>query len=281
MRASCRRSGWAGDVLIPIVGARGPCRAAARTGSNPEWTQSSTSRADPKVAATGASADSTAWAYVRKVIEGFAWPRRFATVRMSWPWVIDIVADQCRRSCRRHLASTLARSGARRHHVLMRSGLTGTAPTANIQGPKLANYSRSSSRRHSVVGSSDTTRRFAVFVGSSRKMGLVRCSLSRITAMLESMVRRPSLRSSHRSAASSERRAPVTAAKRRATRACGSIWWSIRQRHGARQHRPNVLSAQGAPGLGLAPAETRDRHDVRRQPPPPHRQRDGRRSAVC
>ena len=101
-----------------------------------------------------------------------------------------------------------------------------------------ANSLRSSSRRRQRRRIERHDSRFAVFVGSSRRVGLVRCKVSRITAMLESMVRRPSLRSSQRSAASSERLAPVTAAKRRAIGACGSIWWSPTAPRALASNRP-------------------------------------------
>src|SRR5579872_4434511 len=134
----------------------------------------SESSARPKVVAIGASVDSMAWAYVRRVIEGFACPKRLATVRMSWPSAMDIVADQCRRSCRRHLGSTLAASRARRHHVDTRSGLAGVAPAEKIQGPYRAKSILSSSSAESVVVSSVITLRFAVLVGSSRSVGFDR-----------------------------------------------------------------------------------------------------------
>jgi hypothetical protein len=76
----------------------------------------------------------------------------------------------------------------------------------------------------SVAASSVTTRRFPVFVGSSRSCGLPTASglRSRMTAMLESIVSRDPRRSSQRSAASSDRRAPVTQVSRSATTAAGS-----------------------------------------------------------
>ena len=117
----------------------------------------------------------------------------------------------------------LHQSRARRHQAVTRSGLTGSFLEESIHGYPNPCSAFSNSKSSIETASSDITRRFAVFVGSSRNIGFRDPSPLRRMAILESMTRCPASRSSQRRAANSDRRAPVTAASRIASAASGSM----------------------------------------------------------
>ena len=50
--------------------------------------------------AASTSLDFSAWAYTFRVMDVFAWPRRFDTVQMSVPFPISKVAEVCLRECK-------------------------------------------------------------------------------------------------------------------------------------------------------------------------------------
>ena len=78
---------------------------------------------------------------------------------------MDCVAEKCRRSCRRQRSSMPDSFRVRVVHQPMRSGAGGRSSVLNSNGETACRSSRSSAMRRSVRSSSETTRRFAVFVG--------------------------------------------------------------------------------------------------------------------
>src|SRR5581483_6185828 len=134
------------------------------------------------------------------------------------------VADQWRRSWRRQAWSIPAALRARRHQAPIRSGFTGSSVSESIHGPRCWRSSIRASMASTVAASRTTTRRLAVLVGASVRVGAIGSPRWpwRSVSMALSIVSRSPTRSLHRRAASSARRAPATAAMRSARTAAGS-----------------------------------------------------------